>query len=272
MKIYTKLTIDMCTGEILEDEWYEYRGPVALCFTMGSSKSASSKDPDPFQKEVLETFFDETGALRREVIAGLLSMWTGQPYKPEVGERPVTGYDTRVIQPGDTAQYAALSKEIVTAEEDLARAGLDEKPYMARKRAEERLADLRTQLARVKSVEETIPIYGEYPEAGEPGFLPIIQQLVESSRKATSATMKGTREDLARSNLVGTPFGQQILAKTLQQGETTTAGVPYQAMQPFLQMLPGFVTGQGQTIVSGLGDLGTERSKAFSWNIGVGGD
>ena len=35
MKVYTKLVIDMTTDEILEEESFEYNGPVAQCGSSG---------------------------------------------------------------------------------------------------------------------------------------------------------------------------------------------------------------------------------------------
>lgn len=31
MRIHTKIVLDIETGQVVEDQWYEYRGPLALC-------------------------------------------------------------------------------------------------------------------------------------------------------------------------------------------------------------------------------------------------
>jgi hypothetical protein len=41
MKIYTKLVIDMTTDEILEEESFEYSGPVAQCGGSGGGGGSS---------------------------------------------------------------------------------------------------------------------------------------------------------------------------------------------------------------------------------------
>ena len=53
MKIYTKLVIDMATDEVLEQESFEYQGPVAQCGG-GSSGGAvgNSKDLMPYPKNI----------------------------------------------------------------------------------------------------------------------------------------------------------------------------------------------------------------------------
>ena len=41
MKIYTKLVIDMATDEVLEQESFEYNGPVAQCGSSGGGGGSS---------------------------------------------------------------------------------------------------------------------------------------------------------------------------------------------------------------------------------------
>ena len=41
MKIYTKLVIDMTTDKILEEESFEYSGPVAQCGSSGGGGGGS---------------------------------------------------------------------------------------------------------------------------------------------------------------------------------------------------------------------------------------
>ncbi len=43
MKIHTKIVIDMSTGEVIEDQWHEYFGPVSEC----KSTASAPASPDP---------------------------------------------------------------------------------------------------------------------------------------------------------------------------------------------------------------------------------
>ena len=73
MKIYTKITIDMETGKTIEEEFYEYSGPVALCYGPGEgggpagpaddkdtkpSKSTPPAEEEDSYKKMLKMFFE----------------------------------------------------------------------------------------------------------------------------------------------------------------------------------------------------------------------
>jgi len=50
MKIYTYLKIDMSTNEVLEEESFEYDGPIAHCG--GGGETSTSYDPSPWAQQV----------------------------------------------------------------------------------------------------------------------------------------------------------------------------------------------------------------------------
>ena len=86
--------------------------------------------------------------------------------------------------------------------------------------------------------------------------IPIIQRAVEGTRVAASQAETRTTESLAQAGLMGTPFGENILA-----GQRTQAGLGEQSqlnqiLMQFISQLPSFgTTGAGQAI-GGLGQAG----------------
>lgn len=118
--------------------------------------------------------------------------------------------------------------------------------------------------------EETSPLRGEFigqlmeaiTTGGAGAQIPLISKATEQSRLATSQAMKQVDERLAASGLSGTPFGEQTAAQTLLSGELATANIaPNMAMQ-FIQMIPNFILGLGQTAASaGAGAAGPEATR-----------
>jgi len=82
--------------------------------------------------------------------------------------------------------------------------------------------------------------------------IPIISQAVEATRRAASTAQRGTEEELARTNLVGTPFGQNILAEGRREGEMVPKQTATDIMKTLYNLVPNFVLGQSQTALSGL--------------------
>lgn len=82
--------------------------------------------------------------------------------------------------------------------------------------------------------------------------VPIIAQAVEATRRASSEAQEGTQEELARTNLVGTPFGQNILASGRREGNLAAAGTKTDITKMLYNLIPNFVLGQSQTALSGL--------------------
>jgi hypothetical protein len=76
---------------------------------------------------------------------------------------------------------------------------------------------------------------------GSAGNIPIIQQAVERSKQATSQTLAGTSDDLARSGLAGTPFGQAIMAQTQQQGNQAAARTETDLLSQLIAQVPAFL-------------------------------
>lgn len=90
--------------------------------------------------------------------------------------------------------------------------------------------------------------------------VPIISRSVEATRRASSNALRGTDEDLARSGLAGTPYGEGIRAGQRQEGEIAAGNTAQQFAQAVFQMIPGFVLGQGQTATQGLGASATNST------------
>lgn len=102
--------------------------------------------------------------------------------------------------------------------------------------------------------------------------IPIINKALESSRRAESQTMQGTEENLARTNLAGTPFGAMVRSSTEQQGNLATSQIPTNIIAGMLQQIPGFITGTNQVVTSGMGQAaGAEAGSqnAFANLIGA---
>lgn len=121
-------------------------------------------------------------------------------------------------------------------------------------------ADRLSNLAKLFA-QETTPLRREMNDqflealttGGVEARIPMINKAVESSRQATSNTLRQLDQQLAMSGLAGTPFGQQMRTGALQTGEQQTAGVPFNIIGQLLQQIPGYVTGANQTVVTGLG-------------------
>lgn len=97
--------------------------------------------------------------------------------------------------------------------------------------------------------------------------IPIINQAVERSKQATSASMRGLDETFAQSGLAGTPFAARAKTETAAQGRQAESQIPTQIVQQILQKIPGFVTGVNQVSVSGLGQAaGAESNLAAAQN------
>lgn len=97
--------------------------------------------------------------------------------------------------------------------------------------------------------------------------IPIVQRGVEESRAATSGALRQLDEQLALTGMAGTPFGQRIRAETLTAGEQAASRIPLDVIQQFLSQVPGFVTGQQQISVSGLGQAGAAQANVQSAQI-----
>lgn len=90
--------------------------------------------------------------------------------------------------------------------------------------------------------------------------IPIINRSIEASHQASSNALKSTDEDLARTGLAGTPFGENIRAGQKQQGQMSAAMEGEKLAQAIFQMIPNLILGQGQSAMSGLGGAATNSS------------
>lgn len=102
--------------------------------------------------------------------------------------------------------------------------------------------------------------------------IPIIARALEASKSATSQSQQMTQDSLGRSGLIGTPFGQSILAQQIMQGNQHTADIPTQYAQNFISQIPSFITAlTGQGIQGQSGAAADEVSLYNSYNQGVSG-
>lgn len=95
--------------------------------------------------------------------------------------------------------------------------------------------------------------------------LPIISAGVERSRQAGSQARQQTAEQLALSDLAGTPFGEKIRADQTLATELAARGVETDFAAQILNMIPNFILGQSQTATSGLaGAIPGQKSETAS--------
>ena len=118
--------------------------------------------------------------------------------------------------------------------------------------------------ARGRGVREDVPEYG-WVSSGEGGVqIPIIAQAQEQQRRAASQAMRGTQEEMARTGLAGTPFGQMIEAQQRQAGAQAVQGVESNIIQQMLSMIPGYTQGQSTAIMGATPGLREQSSKGWS--------
>jgi len=64
MKIHNRVVVDIFSGEVLEDDWFEYRGEISKCKGGGSSSSSKPLDLDSYMKNTLypelQNYYGET--------------------------------------------------------------------------------------------------------------------------------------------------------------------------------------------------------------------
>ena len=112
--------------------------------------------------------------------------------------------------------------------------------------------------------------------------IPIVSSAVEGSRRASSRALSEVDKELATSGLAGTPYGENIRAGQISEGEQTAAKTKDAMAQNIFGMISNFVLGQSQTAVGGLsgaisGDTTTRESAkgaqtAVSGSYGIGGN
>lgn len=274
MKIITKAVYVIETLDLVKEESFEYFGPVTRCFTVGTQKSSGESAPDPIMQEIVKAFFEESTPLRQGLINQIfMPLITGEPYAPPGAERgPITGYRTEGL-PGDPEAATRLTQEISGLERNLAQGNRfrDESDPGWRDRTQRQIEGLRAQLAEVAPSEREIAIYGDAPPGEAPGggLIPIISAAQEAGKSSVARTGLQTREELARTGLAGTPFGEAILAATRQKGAFDVSQISPNISMDFLKAIPGFVTGTQQTVASGGAALGTSQQSGKGFSAGI---
>ena len=117
------------------------------------------------------------------------------------------------------------------------------------------LADIATQLFAETSPlrNDLISQFSELLNTGGVGAqVPIISQALESVKRASATNLEDLDEELARTGLAGTPFGAGIRSEAQTSASIKASQIPTDFARQFLQLIPSFVLGQGQQVVSGL--------------------
>src|SRR5690348_11648830 len=101
MRIHTKIVIDIETGRVVEDSFYHYEGPLALC---DRSQQASATDA----MRTAEQTGGQYGATAAGISGNLvpqLQRWTVSP--PGYGPAGLAEMETRSVQAAKAGQGAA---------------------------------------------------------------------------------------------------------------------------------------------------------------------
>lgn len=124
---------------------------------------------------------------------------------------------------------------------------------------------------------ETSPLRQEYTKQALEGLrtggigaqIPLIARAVEASKAQTSQDLLTTQENLNKSRLSSTPFGQAILAGTRIAGNQATARIPTDYAQGFIQQVPGYAMGlTGQAVQGQTGASSNQVGLYNSYNQG----
>lgn len=94
--------------------------------------------------------------------------------------------------------------------------------------------------------------------------IPIIGQAVGNAKEATSQAMQGTTDELSRSGLARSPYGQRILAQTGMQGAQDVAKLPTDIAQNFINQAPQF---SSQLLGQILGTLQKQTSRSGPYGV-----
>ncbi len=97
--------------------------------------------------------------------------------------------------------------------------------------------------------------------------IPIIARALEHSRQAQSQSRQTTTDNLARTGLAGTPFGQSILAQQEMTGNQQIADIPTNYAQHFISQIPAFITsmtGQGMQGQAGASQNETQLYSSYN--------
>lgn len=82
--------------------------------------------------------------------------------------------------------------------------------------------------------------------------VPIVNQSVENTMRASSEALKSVDERLAQTGLAGTPFGEQIRGEQTLEGNVAAANTRNELLTQIFQMIPSASQGYLQAFTSGL--------------------
>lgn len=123
MKIYTKVVVDIGTGEVLEEESFNYTGPLVHCISFGGGGEKSESKPVPvnvWNKKQRE-LGDLLGERLQEMYSRGVPRYPGDLYTPTTDlEAAYLSGDTSAFA-ADLAKYRALGES--TWQNALSRAG-----------------------------------------------------------------------------------------------------------------------------------------------------
>lgn len=116
---------------------------------------------------------------------------------------------------------------------------------------------------------ETSPLraetFGQVLEALKTGGvgaqIPLIQNAVASSQRATSSALRGASDSLGGANLTGTPFGQRTLAEIQLGGRQQASQIPTQMGSQIAGNAPQISMGAIDAILRGLSSVGSSTSR-----------
>lgn len=93
--------------------------------------------------------------------------------------------------------------------------------------------------------------------------LPMIARAVEASKGQLSQDLQSTQDSLARSGLVGTPFGQNILAQGRIMGGQNISNIPTSFAQNTINMIPNFIAAMTGQSMGGAGQAAQAQSSLY---------
>lgn len=124
---------------------------------------------------------------------------------------------------------------------------------------------------------ETSPLRKEFTDqslealktGGIGAQIPLIARAIEASKAQTSQNLFTTFENLSKSRLAGTPFGQAIMAGSRIAGDQATARIPTDYAQSFISQIPGFIGAMTGTAVQGQSGAAANQTQLYnSYNQG----
>lgn len=101
MKIYTKVRIKIETGEVLEEEFFEYAGPVAECGSGGKGGSSVDYQSSPEQAAIYQAILP--------MVYQMSAQSTGIPYTYTPGSTGTTTSGTTTTSTGTTTPTSVFS-------------------------------------------------------------------------------------------------------------------------------------------------------------------